>query len=109
MFFFSIFFLMTNMFKHGFRAKSAHLCPDALWQDLMTQYIEFVADRLLCALGHSKIWNSANPFDWHLSHGQWLFPLLKSEIFPKKPPWEDDRIVQMERVVVHDNSEIHLS
>ncbi|CAL1138759.1 unnamed protein product, partial [Cladocopium goreaui] len=33
-------------------------------KDLMTQYIEFVADRLLCALGHSKIWNSSNPFDW---------------------------------------------
>lgn len=32
----------------------------------MTQYIEFVADRLLCALGHSKIWNSTNPFDWPL-------------------------------------------
>ena len=33
-------------------------------KDLMTQYIEFVADRLLAALGHSKIFNSSNPFDW---------------------------------------------
>ncbi|CAK8988071.1 unnamed protein product [Durusdinium trenchii] len=33
-------------------------------KDLMTQYIEFVADRLLTALGHSKIFGSANPFDW---------------------------------------------
>ena len=33
-------------------------------KDLMTQYIEFVADRLLTALGHSKIFNSSNPFDW---------------------------------------------
>jgi ribonucleoside-diphosphate reductase subunit M2 len=32
--------------------------------DLMTKYIEFVADRLLTALGHSKIFGSANPFDW---------------------------------------------
>merc|ERR1719145_324593 len=32
--------------------------------DLMTKYIEFVADRLLTALGHSKIFNSSNPFDW---------------------------------------------
>merc|ERR1719230_2457750 len=32
--------------------------------DLMTQYIEFVADRLLTALGHSKIWHATNPFDW---------------------------------------------
>eukprot|EP00439_Symbiodinium_sp_Y106_P065259 s457_g10.t1 len=33
-------------------------------KDLMTQYIEFVADRLLTALGHSKIFGVANPFDW---------------------------------------------
>merc|ERR1719218_235119 len=32
--------------------------------DLMTKYIEFVADRLLTALGHSKLFNAANPFDW---------------------------------------------
>ncbi len=32
--------------------------------DLMCQYIEFVADRLLLALGYSKIWNAVNPFDF---------------------------------------------
>merc|ERR1719213_1412767 len=32
--------------------------------ELMTQYIEFVADRLLSSLGHSKIFGSSNPFDW---------------------------------------------
>jgi ribonucleotide reductase beta subunit family protein with ferritin-like domain len=32
--------------------------------DLMKQYIEFVADRLLVQLGYKKIWNSENPFDW---------------------------------------------
>ena len=31
---------------------------------LMSQYIEFVADRLLCALGVPKVWNTPNPFDW---------------------------------------------
>lgn len=31
---------------------------------LMQQYIEFVADRLLDALGYSKHFNSSNPFDW---------------------------------------------
>merc|ERR1712194_643448 len=31
---------------------------------LMTTYIEFVADRLLTSLGHSKIFNVSNPFDW---------------------------------------------
>merc|ERR1711971_1515600 len=32
--------------------------------DLMTRYIQFVADRLLVALGHSKLFNVSNPFDW---------------------------------------------
>lgn len=32
--------------------------------DLMCQYIEFVADRLLVALGCGKIWNATNPFDF---------------------------------------------
>jgi len=32
--------------------------------ELMTKYIEFVADRLLVALGHPKIFKASNPFDW---------------------------------------------
>jgi ribonucleoside-diphosphate reductase beta chain len=32
--------------------------------ELMSQYIEFVADRLLDALGVAKLWNSSNPFEW---------------------------------------------
>ena len=32
--------------------------------DLMTQYIKFVADRLCLQLGHKKIYNVSNPFDW---------------------------------------------
>ena len=32
--------------------------------DLMCQYIEFVADRLLLALGCPKFYNAANPFDF---------------------------------------------
>lgn len=46
-------------------------CCDALSMDLvgmnstlMTQYIEFVADRLLVALGCEKKYNVVNPFDW---------------------------------------------
>ncbi len=31
---------------------------------LMTQYIEFVADRLVVQLGYEKIYNSSNPFDF---------------------------------------------
>ncbi|MDA9809020.1 ribonucleotide-diphosphate reductase subunit beta [Flavobacteriales bacterium] len=32
--------------------------------DLMSQYIEFVADRLLSELGNDKIYNTPNPFDF---------------------------------------------
>ena len=31
---------------------------------LMSQYIEFVADRLLLQLGYDKIYNAVNPFDF---------------------------------------------
>ena len=31
---------------------------------LMSQYIEFVADRLLVQLGYEKIYNVSNPFDF---------------------------------------------
>jgi ribonucleoside-diphosphate reductase beta chain len=32
--------------------------------DLMCQYIQFVADRLLIALGNEKVYNVENPFPW---------------------------------------------
>ncbi|XP_058194455.1 ribonucleoside-diphosphate reductase small chain [Rhododendron vialii] len=32
--------------------------------DLMSEYIEFVADRLLAALGYGKMYDAKNPFDW---------------------------------------------
>ena len=32
--------------------------------DLMSQYIEFVADRLIVQLGHDKIYEAKNPFDF---------------------------------------------
>ena len=32
--------------------------------DLMSKYIEFVADRLLVQLGYPKVWREANPFDF---------------------------------------------
>jgi len=32
--------------------------------ELMTRYIEFVADRLLTALGYQKLFGASNPFDW---------------------------------------------
>ena len=30
----------------------------------MSQYIEFVADRLLVDLGHAKMYHAENPFEW---------------------------------------------
>jgi len=32
--------------------------------DMMAQYIEFVADRLLVELGNDKVYNVTNPFDF---------------------------------------------
>ncbi|WVQ66619.1 uncharacterized protein L199_004803 [Kwoniella botswanensis] len=32
--------------------------------DLMCQYIEYVADRLIVDLGYSKMYHAKNPFDW---------------------------------------------
>jgi ribonucleotide reductase beta subunit family protein with ferritin-like domain len=32
--------------------------------NLMTQYIQFVADRLLSQLGYERLWNVSNPFDF---------------------------------------------
>ena len=32
--------------------------------EMMCQYIEFCADRLVDALGHQKIWRAENPFEW---------------------------------------------
>ena len=32
--------------------------------ELMSRYIEFVADRLIVALGYKKIYNVTNPFSW---------------------------------------------
>ncbi|MFM9004465.1 MAG: ribonucleotide-diphosphate reductase subunit beta, partial [Flavobacteriales bacterium] len=32
--------------------------------ELMSQYIEFVADRLLVELGNEKVYNKPNPFDF---------------------------------------------
>jgi ribonucleoside-diphosphate reductase beta chain len=32
--------------------------------DQMTQYVEFVADRLLTELGYNKVYHARNPFPW---------------------------------------------
>ncbi|KAJ8459770.1 hypothetical protein OPV22_032696 [Ensete ventricosum] len=47
---------------------------------LMSQYIEFVADRLLRALGYGKMYRAANPFDWM----ELISPQGKANFFEKR-------------------------
>uniref|UniRef100_A0A6C0EEV0 Uncharacterized protein n=1 Tax=viral metagenome TaxID=1070528 RepID=A0A6C0EEV0_9ZZZZ len=59
-----------EMFKDAIRIESKFICeslPCALLgmnSELMKQYIQFVADRILVDLGYSKIYNVTNPFDF---------------------------------------------
>ena len=58
------------MFQDAVEIERKFICeslPCALLgmnSDLMTQYIKFVADRLLLDLGYSKLFNATNPFDF---------------------------------------------
>jgi ribonucleotide reductase beta subunit family protein with ferritin-like domain len=47
-----------------FIAKSLPVELIGMNSELMVQYIEFVADRLLVALQCSKLYNASNPFEW---------------------------------------------
>uniref|UniRef100_A0A2P2I9E5 Ribonucleoside-diphosphate reductase n=1 Tax=Hirondellea gigas TaxID=1518452 RepID=A0A2P2I9E5_9CRUS len=49
-------------------------------QKLMSEYIEFVADRLIFALGYPKLYNAKNPFDWMES----ISLLGKSNFFERR-------------------------
>merc|ERR1740120_588584 len=62
--------VVHNLVRGAVAAERVFIC-EALPCDLigmnsemMTKYIEFVADRLLTSLGHPKIFESKNPFDW---------------------------------------------
>merc|ERR1712227_1005626 len=55
--------VVHSMIRGAVEVERRFIC-EALYSDLMTRYIEFVADRLLTALGHSKLFGSSNPFDW---------------------------------------------
>merc|ERR1712070_94184 len=50
--------------EHSFICEALSCDLVGMNSDLMKRYIEFVADRLLTALGHPKIYNASNPFDW---------------------------------------------
>ncbi len=47
----------------------------------MITYVQFVADRLLYSLGHAKIYNSENPFEWmEMISLQVEYPLFFSRV-----------------------------
>jgi ribonucleoside-diphosphate reductase beta chain len=51
-------------YEHEFVTSALPVSLIGMNAKLMCQYIEFVADRLLVALGYDKIYNSTNPFDF---------------------------------------------
>jgi ribonucleoside-diphosphate reductase subunit M2 len=62
--------VVHGIVAHAVEVEKAFIC-DALPvsligmnAELMSEYIEFVADRLLASLGHSKLFGTANPFPW---------------------------------------------
>ena len=61
---------IEGMFKEAVMIEKEFICESlpcsliGMNSELMSQYIEYVADRLLCQLGYEKIWGTANPFDF---------------------------------------------
>ncbi|MFM7217258.1 MAG: ribonucleoside-diphosphate reductase small subunit [Bacteroidota bacterium] len=51
-------------YEHEFVTSALPVSLIGMNSKLMCQYIEFVADRLLLALGYDKVYNSSNPFDF---------------------------------------------
>ncbi|MCK9467710.1 MAG: ribonucleotide-diphosphate reductase subunit beta [Candidatus Absconditabacterales bacterium] len=51
-------------YEKEFISESLNVSLIGMNAELMKQYIEFVADRLVVQLGYKKIWNTKNPFDW---------------------------------------------
>ena len=62
--------LIHDMIKDAVAIETEFICESlpvdliGMNHRLMTQYIQFVADRLLSVLGLHKVWNVPNPFDW---------------------------------------------
>jgi ribonucleoside-diphosphate reductase subunit M2 len=60
--------IIHEMFKDAVVLEKRFICEAipckmiGMNSELMSQYIEFVSDRLLTQLGYSKLWNSPNPF-----------------------------------------------
>merc|ERR1712195_63009 len=62
--------IVHDIIKGAVKAERTFICEAlscdliGMNNELMTKYIEFVADRLLQALGHPKLFGANNPFDW---------------------------------------------
>ena len=66
--------------------------------DLMEQYLQFVTDRLLVALGCSKVYNSTNPFDF-----------MENIAIQGKTNFFEKRVAEYQKAGVHNKSEEELS
>ena len=62
--------IVKEMFTEAVEIERIFICESlpcsllGMNSERMTEYIKFVADRLLVTLGYPKIWNSKNPFDF---------------------------------------------
>ena len=62
--------VVKKMFEDAVRIEKEFICESlpcsliGMNSNLMSNYIEYVADRLLVKLGYDKIWGTTNPFDF---------------------------------------------
>jgi ribonucleotide reductase beta subunit family protein with ferritin-like domain len=62
--------IVHEMFRDAVSVEKEFICESlpvsllGMNDNLMSKYIEFVADRLLITLGYEKIWNTTNPLDF---------------------------------------------
>ena len=63
--------------------------------DLMSQYLEFVTDRLLVSLGVPKVYNSSNPFDF-----------MENIAIQGKTNFFEKRVAEYQKAGVSNNSSI---
>ena len=62
--------MIHSMFEEAVEIEREFICESlpcslvGMNNDLMHQYIKYVADRLLLQLGYNKIWSCSNPFDF---------------------------------------------
>jgi len=62
--------LIHNMFIEAVEIEREYICESlpcsllGMNNELMFNYIKFVADRLIVSLGYKKIWGTVNPFDF---------------------------------------------